>query len=259
MNEPYTTKLQVGLGLIEETRKLLDAWSPGMDSSDLETISLDHGLFPNVTSRRLKNIVHEGFSARYLVTDDYPAKYLKILLDRLKPSVFSQLLFVYTCRANSILADFVKCVYWASYAAGKQIISGRDAEIFVLDGINQGKTGIRWADSTIRRVSNYLPGACVDFGLLKKEGKSEYLILPYHIDDGAAAYLAHDLHFLGSGDNAVLAHQDWELFGLNREDVISEFKRLSLMGWFIVQSAGLATRIGWKYDTMMEVVYALAN
>jgi hypothetical protein len=33
------------------------------------------------------------------------------------------------------------------------------------------------------------------------------------------------------GDNALLTHEDWQLFGLAREDVLEEIKRLSLKGF----------------------------
>ena len=66
----------------------------------------------------------------------------------------------------------------------------------------------------------------------------------------AAAYLAYDLHFSNIGDNALLAHPDWKLFGLGREDVLEELKRLSLKGVLIVQAAGDVVRISWKQPNM---------
>ena len=62
--------------------------------------------------------------------------------------------------------------------------------------------------------------------------------------------MEHELHFAGVGDNALLAHEDWRLFGLAREDVLEEFKRLSLKGLLIVQAAGDTIRIGWKQQDM---------
>jgi hypothetical protein len=34
-------------------------------------------------------------------------------------------------------------------------------------------------------------------------------------------------------------------------------KQLALKGWFIIQSAGDVTRIGWQYQSMEEVIDAL--
>jgi hypothetical protein len=71
--------------------------------------------------------------------------------------------------------------------------------------------------------------------------------------------LADDLHFAGHGDNRVINHLDWQLFGLEPADVLNELKRLSRRGLFIVQSAGDVTRIGWQHETMEELADAIAE
>ena len=106
----------------------------------------------------------------------------------------------------------------------------------------------------VERVSSYLNGTCSDFGLLDINRRGTRNILPYRIEQRVGVYLAYDLHFSGLGDNRVLSHPDWGLFGLEREDVLNELKRQSLKGWFIIQSAGEATRIGWQYETMEAVL-----
>ena len=55
----YTTQLQAGLGLLEETRQLLQVYQPGMSASQLYEAALASGRFPLVTARRLRNIVAE--------------------------------------------------------------------------------------------------------------------------------------------------------------------------------------------------------
>ena len=64
------------------------------------------------------------------------------------------------------------------------------------------------------------------------------------------AYLAYELHFSGVSDNALLTHEDWQLFGLAREDVLEEIRRLSLKGLLIVQAAGDVIRVSWKQQDM---------
>jgi hypothetical protein len=140
-------------------------------------------------------------------------------------------------------------VYWARYAGGYQEISSEDARAFVERGIDDGKTSKRWTESTIRRVSAYLTGCCADYGLLERGLRSSRRILPFRISTTTIAYLAYELHFHGVGDNAVLNHEDWKLFGLERDDVLEEMKRLSLKGLVIIQSAGDVVRISWKQRT----------
>ena len=111
----------------------------------------------------------------------------------------------------------------------------------------------------MQRVTSYLIGCCTDYGLLGRRTLSARAIVPFRIESTTAAYLAHDLHFAGVGDNALLTHEDWQLFGLAREDVRDEIKRLSLRGHLIVQSAGEIARIGWKHQHMEELVGVLAQ
>lgn len=248
--KPYTTQLQAGLGLVNETKTLLDLWSPGMSANELHQVALESGRFPTVTARRLRNIVVECFAPRYLVNGGTPAIHLKRLSATISTADLTQLMLVFTSRANPIFGDFVRRVYWARYAGGYNQITNEDARTFVERGIDDGKTIKRWSETTVRRVSAYLTGCCADYGMLERGLRSNRRILPLRISPSAAAYLAYDLHFSGVGDNALLTHEDWQLFGMAREDVLEEIKRLSLKGLLIVQAAGEVIRISWKQQNM---------
>lgn len=249
-DKPYTTQLQAGLGLVNETKTLIELWLPGMSANQLNQIALESGRFPTVSARRLRNIIIECFAPRYLVDEGSPAKHLKQLSENLPTADLIQIMMLFTCRANPILADFIRSVYWARYAGGYPQITNEDGRTFVERSIDDGKTSKRWSETTIRRMSGYLTGCCADYGLLERGSRSSRRLLSFRIASPIAAYLAYDLHFAGIGDNALLSHEDWQLFGLAREDVLEEIKRLSLKGLLIVQSAGDVVRISWKLSSM---------
>jgi len=255
----YTTQLQAGAGLIEETHLLLELWQQGMSSSELTQAALRSGRFPNVSARRLRNIVAEAFAPRYLIDDAKPAALLKSLRDPLSRREFEQVLFLYTCRANAILSDYVRDVYWAAYSAGRSQVSNEEARTWVVRANQDGKTAHSWSAETIERVAGYLTRCCADFSLLQGGALKARRILPYWIEPRTAAILAYDLHFAGLGDNAVLVHPDWTLFGLERMDVLEELKRLALKGLLIVQSAGGVTKISWQLSSMEGLIDVLAH
>lgn len=255
----YTVQLSAGLGLIEETRKLLDLWSPEISGSELTRRALESGQFPNVTSRRLKNIVSEGFKPRYMVNDGAPAMLLKNSVGKLSNREFSQLLFVYTCRAHLILEDFVREVYWNAYSSGRGTVSIDDARKFVQRANEDGKTFKPWSEGTIDRASSYLGACCADFGLLESGEKKVRNILPFQIEARVLAILAYDFHFEGLGDNSVLNHSDWKLFGMERDDVLNEFKRHARKSWFIVQAAGDIVRIGWQAKNKEDLLNVIVD
>lgn len=254
----YTTQLQAGLGLLEETRQLLQVYQPGMSASQLYEAALASGRFPLVTARRLRNIVAECFAPRYM-RDPHVAARLKSLVDRFTAAELNQLLFIYTARANLVLADFVREVYWARYSAGRNDLQLDDARTFVANSVREGKTQKRWSETTIKRISSYLMGCCADYGLLTTTGRNQRSIAAYRILPKVAAYLAYDLKFSGLGDNQIVSSSDWDLFGLERADVRDQLKRLSLQGLLIFQAASDVVHIGWTYKSMEELIDVIAQ
>ena len=255
----YTAQLQAGLGMIDETRILLDLWEDDMDGPTLTHVALQSGQFAAMSARRLRNLVAECFAPRYLVQNGTPARLLRILQPLLVNREFEQLLFLYTCRANAILADFVRDVYWRDYAAGREMIDNGEALVFVTRANQDGKTTTPWSSSTLRRVAGYLTGTCADFSLLERGARSVRRILPFRIEQRVVGLLAYELHFAGHGDNRIVSSPDWALFGLEPADVVDELKRLALKGLLIVQTAGSAITIGWQYQSMDEVCDVIAQ
>lgn len=254
----YTTQLQAGLGLLDETRQLLQVYEPGMSVTQLYDAALASGRFPLVTARRLRNVVAECFAPRYLRDPDV-ARQLKSLVDRFTTAELNQLLFIYTARANLVLADFVREVYWARYSAGRNDLDLEDARAFVANSVREGKTQKPWSDLTIKRISSYLMGCCADYGLLTTSGRNKRSIAAYRILPKVAAYLAYELKLSGLGDNQIVASPDWELFGLERADVRDQLKRMSLQGLLIFQAASDVVHIGWTYKSMEELIDVIAQ
>lgn len=68
--------------------------------------------------------------------DPHLAARLKSLVDRFTTAELNQLLFIYTvARANLVLADFVREVYWARYSAGRNDLQLEDARTFVANSV----------------------------------------------------------------------------------------------------------------------------
>ncbi|WP_019611711.1 BrxA family protein [Thioalkalivibrio sp. AKL7] len=252
----YTTQLQAGLGLIDETQRLFELLEPGMGSRQLFAKALESGQFPLVSARRLDNIVRECFAPRFL-RQPRVAENLQRLLPNLEREERLQVLMLHTARANVILSDFIREVYWPRYTSGRDGLSREDAVRFVENAVREGKTQKPWSESTISRVSSYLLSACADFGLIEARRSGSRRIYSLRLARRVAAYLAYDLKFQGLGDNQVLNHPDWQLFGLEWPDVRDQFKRLSLDGHVILQAAGDVTHISWQHKNMEEVIDVL--
>ena len=253
----YTTQLQAGLGLVEETKLLLSLYEDGMKTTQLYDAALNSGQFPMVSARRLRNIIAECFSPRYIKPGVAAA--LKKLEPNTSSSTLIQLFLIHTSLANRVLLDFITEIFWAKYSGGHDAIRTDDAREFIVNAVREGKTQKPWSDTTIKRVSSYLVGCCADYGFLSSGRTSKRLIQPVRLQLTTTLYLSHWLHFSGLGDNAVINHECWKLFGLDPFDVKEELKKLAKNGWIIVQSAGEVTRISWQFNTMEDVSDVIAQ
>lgn len=257
---PYTTQLQAGLGMIPETLDLLRMWEPGMIPARLAQKVVEDGLFSRTTARRARNLAVEMFAPRYLGNQGEAAARLKLLQEhRFSHEALVQLCYLYTARAQQIFGDFVIEVYWPKYSAGAAYVSRNDAESFVLRALDSGRMSVRWSESTVRRVSGYLLGCCADFGLVADAGRSQRAIQRFSIRPEVALYLAHDLHFAGVSDTAIVQHRDWLLFGFEPGEVLTRLKSLSHDGHFLVQSSGELVQVSWRYRSMNECLHALTQ
>lgn len=256
----YTTQLQAGLGMIPETLELLRLWEPDMIPSRLAGKAVESGSFARTTARRARNIVAEMFAPRYMADGGEVAGRLRYLAEnRLTNDSLVQLFFLQTSRAQKIFAEFVLEVYWPKYSAGATTLSRDDGECFVRRALDNGRMAKRWTDSTIRRVSGYLVGCCVDFGLLGGGLRGGRPIQRFYIRRDVALYLAYDLHNSGLSDMRVIQERDWALFGLEPREVIELLKSLSHDGHLLVQSSGDLIQISWRYKTIQDCLHALTK
>lgn len=253
----YTTQLQAGLGMLDETRELLSLWSPGDNATTLFQRALESGRFPSLSARRLRNIIAECFCPRYMSDGDDVTAFLRDVVHALAVNELRQLCLIYTCRANPIVADFVRQVYWSGYTAGRRLITNAQAREFVDEAIRDGRTAVSWSDTTRKRVAGYLTGTLADFGLLESAGRGDRELKAMRLEQRIAGILAYDLHFKGVADNSLVLRGEWSLFGLEPHDVTEVLKRLSLQNWLVFQSAGASVRLGWMFATRKELAGAI--
>lgn len=250
----YTADLSKGQGLIEETAALLRHWQPGMSLQSLKDDVLQQGIISKATALRVNDIVGRIFASRYMSGSALAAEYMKQLVELGVPlRELTQLFFVYAARWHTILHDYVTEVYWVKYSAGASEINKQDALDFVERAKNTGLTNSSWSESTTVRMARYLGTALLDFGLAGKDRSGRREMKAYPVSRFTALYLAHEIHFTGVSDTAILDHPDWALFGLEPMDVRHELERVS-GGHFIVQFSGDLLRISWNYKTMKEAI-----
>jgi hypothetical protein len=79
------------------------------------------------------------------------------------------------------------------------------------------------------------------------------------LQEFTALYLVHELHFGGVGDQGLLNHRDWRIFGLEPYEVLQQLRAVAARGRFVVQHSGQILRIAWGFHTMEDFLNAAAQ
>lgn len=255
IQKTYNSDLLKGTGLIPETLLLLDVYEPGITKPELTEKVLELNSLGKEHENRTKDIIHHTFNRRYLIEGEETVISLKSLREKyVSLEIISQILFIYTCRANDILFDFVKDVYQKCVAQGEIHLPSRATLKFIEESIRNGRIPKKWADTTKRKVSEHMTACLIDFKLIDRSKN----ILPFFIHDFTMNYWMHALHFKGKSDKAILLADEWSLFGLFEQEVLSIMQRLSYAGHFIFQNSGELIKITWKYKNMNEFINGAA-
>jgi len=250
-NRIYNSDLLKGTGLIQETMVLIDLYREGMTKQELIDQVIEFNPLAKEHSNRTKDIVNHAFHRRFLKNDVDSVIEIQQMRNRsVSLEIISQILFIYTCRANLILFDFVKEVFQQQSKNGNPILSEKLALDFIKMSVQDGRIPKTWSDSTRERVARHINACLNDFKLIDNAKK----IMPFFINDLTANYWMHKQHFKGVSDQAIINLDEWNLFGLERHDVINLVHRLSLAGSFLFQHSGEIIKINWKYKSMKEFI-----
>ena len=255
----YTIALCKGAALVDETRTLVQHWTPGEEVGHFVDRVLHDNLLARSTAYRTKDIVRRVFARRFLVPTDAPARRLKGLMDNGLPrKVFAEVLFLYAARADHLLYDFTTEVCWPACRRGRSVLTTDDVVAFLAEATARGRIELPWSAKVQVKIARGALGTLRDVGFLREERRVQREIVSYYLSEEGAAYLAYELHGTGLSDSAMCEHPDWHLFGLDRERVLGRLDNLAEDKGMLVQRAGSVVRITWKYESVEELIDGLA-
>jgi hypothetical protein len=245
--------------MIPETLALLNLWTPEMSVAELKDLALRDGVIGRATALRVQDIVGRVFAPRYLCDDGRPAVQLKQLLSLgADPRTLNAAFLIHTARAHAVLHDFIREVYWPMYRSGSRSVSRSDSLAFLDRAMNLGRISPRWSAVMTQRTARNLTGCLEDFEMVGPDRAGAREILDFPMDRFAVLYLAHDIHFSGFSDTALVEHEDWGLFGLSVFEVRKALERVAT-GLLIPQFSGELVRITWNSGTMEEALRGIAS
>lgn len=256
MTPAYDTNLLKATGLVQETLTLLEAYNPAMSKEDFRNYVITNDLLGKSTQSRVNDIISRNFYRRYVSAGIETIKALKQLqTNSIGFDVLNQLFLVYTSRTNTILADFIRLVYWPKVAAGDTVILTSDPVEFIHNAMHEGQITTSWTSITVERVARHITGCMNDFRLIEKNKTISH----FSPSDVTVNFLLHEGHFRGLSDRQLLHLPDWPVLGLTTDDLIRRMNRLTQRGQFIAQYSGELLTISWTYPTLLAAADGISR
>lgn len=260
LRRQYTTAISKGAGMIEETRRLLECWTPGEPVEVLLQRVQDKGILPNATAYRTRDVVKRVFAPRYLKPSDKPARILKgVLSSGLPGHVFTELLFLFTARQDPLVYDFTIREYWPAVRRGRNIMDTDLMLSFLSEAHYDGRLDNQWSDGVSKRIARCILGLLRDVGYLRESTRGRREIVNYYMTDEGAGLLARELQDAGVSDSLLCAHPDWALFGMTESEVLERLNSLGEHRGVIVQRAGSVVHFTWTVNSTEELIDVLAR
>ncbi len=258
----YVASISKGGGMISDTKCLVQEWEPGEDVDAFAQRVHDENILGTYTAYRARDIVRRVFAPRYRRPDDRAAKLMKRVVEkRLPQKTFTELVFLFSARADRLLYDFTQEVYWRAANRGRTKLTAEDGRAFLVDAVTEGHIPEPWSDGTQVKISRGLLGMMRDIGFVRDRGRpsGEKEIVSYRMSDEGVVLLARELNEAGVTDASLSDHPDWRLFGIGGDQTLDRLDRIGEHRGLLVQRGGSVVRITWAVDSMEELVDVLAG
>ncbi|MGB6067053.1 MAG: BrxA family protein [Desulfomonilaceae bacterium] len=259
-NGKYTIAICKGAALLGETRTLLNHWIPGEPIDSFAKRVQEQGILGNATAYRTRDIVRRVFYPRFLKPTDEPARILKAILDSgLRFSAFCELLLVFAARKDPLVYDFVVREFWPSVRRGKLYLDVDSVLSFMSEAVFDGRIQDPWSEQVSRKVSRGILGFIRDVGFLREMHRGRREVIDYRMSDEGILILARELHEAGFHNSALCAHDNWRLFGLSEQDLLSRMELLGHDYGLLIQRAGSVVEINWGVSSVQTLIERMSG
>jgi hypothetical protein len=248
----FSTRIIKGGALLEDTRRLLEAWDSGKDGSyNLRRIEDSRALAKS--SSRQGDIL-KALRRRYLAGGPHVVQALKLLAE--DPRAFREACYYETCRAEDLLAAFAGGALFTWYwQDGRREVVVGDVTRWLRSEAGVGG----WGEYTARRVAQGLLSTLRDFGILDGvKGGQRKRILPPHLSIRGFAYVALREKERTGSDRAVVSSYVWRWYLLDDATVRNLFLDADRQGILRYWEAGSVVRIDWLVRDLEEVARVVA-
>ncbi len=256
----YSARAIKATGLIEETKALLRAWTSGESTAGLRRRARQDALLGKATASRSDDVVAHAFNQRFLSGPIPAAPYLQALLEsRGSDRWFTDLCLLYAARADVVLREAVTVYAAERHATSRAYVDTPSLVHFLEDQEARGRMEKPWSAGVKESVAQHILRQMTEFRVAGKSRRGIRDLLVFEPTGLAVAWLAHELHFQGLSDVAIVNHPDWQILNLSGARVRDRVSWLARPGLWEFQAAGSVVKVTWACSSMKEAVDVLAR
>jgi hypothetical protein len=248
-----TSNIQKGGALLDDTRRLVEAWDATLDADENLRRVAEDNLLGKTSRARTDDVLLRILKPRFVD----PGPHVMAALTRLvhRGTSFAEACYYEAARDDALLATFSEGPLFDAYEAGRIGVSVDEVREW-LAFLGGGKQGPPWSDSVRTKVARGLLAALRDFGVLRGGTRKEFAV-PSMTPKGFA-YVAFREHEQGASSRALVSSRVWRRWLLDSSRVIELFGQVERLGVLRFSQAGSAVRVDWQVDSLEEATRAAA-
>jgi hypothetical protein len=250
----YTGNIQKGGALLEDCRRVVEAWDPTQGETENLTRIVDQGLLAKRSRTRSEDVIRRIIRPRLIEPGPHIIPALKNFIG--DPQAFREACYYETSRDETLLAAFAEGPLFKMWEDGRLGVTIRDVVAWEVQLTASGQLPV-WTDTVQLKVARGLLAALRDFGILR--GENTKAILPPSLSPDGFSYVAWRLHEDGASSKALSTSHVWRRWLLDSARVVDLFRQANRLGVMSVATAGSAVRIDWRARDLQEVTSAVTR
>jgi hypothetical protein len=250
---PLTSNIQKGGALLDDCRRVVEAWdNDTAPEKNLARIA-DENLLGKASRARTDDVLLRIVRPRLVAPGRQVIPAMKGLLT--EPQAFAEACYYETARDDPLLAAFAEGPLWSWWQGGRMGVGIDDVTTWLAALAQDGRTPA-WSESVRTKAARGLLAALRDFGILRGATRKE--IAPPAMSPRGFAYVAWREHEQGASSRALATSGVWRRWFLEPDRVADLFGQAARLGVLRFSSAGSAVRVDWLAGSLAEVTGAAA-
>ena len=253
----YSSALSAKAALLDETLAVLREIDRGHTVSEVQAMVVEDDLLGKTTVRTRESI-WESIHARYLGDERNPQLVARMVVHAPDRQTQRLVLFYELCRSSPILRDTTIHYICPRYAEGYSRIDKTDIQAYFDSIATEHPELEAWSPQTRDKVASNILTIVRDFGLL--EGLQQKQFTRVYVPLPAFVYVLYRLADDGLRTaQEVLAGEDWRLFFLETDDVLTMLDEATAANHCTFKHQGDVYSLDFKYPSLEACVEALVR